>query len=293
MEGLGGAETSASKAVESSASGTASSKSRSKQGLRWQEHLNLLFDESTNTAKDVGPWIEEKFVYDMMSVLPSSLPHARQCEYISGANLPEFMTIMCDKCGDQIKKDQYRHSCREANVDYCKPCWHESIDEKLDVINEEDLLHLQDQWLNEGTKVRHKKEDRTGVISYGPDVVGDYKVKFDDNGEVSDHVQKDDLEPLLRESSIQCPAPFTAERLSSSGTIKCEGCKTRPAPKPKKGTKVRHIEEGRNGVVCYGPDSDGDYKVKFDDDGEESGYVQRDGLKLLESLEENASVRFK
>ena len=37
---------------------------------------------------------------------------------------------------------------------------------------------------------------------------------------------------------------------------------------------------GAAGVISFGPDSDGDYKITFDDDGKETGYVKRNVFTL-------------
>ena len=44
-----------------------------------------------------------------------------------------------------------------------------------------------------------------------------------------------------------------------------------------KGARV--IVDGKDGVISYGPDSDEEYKVKFDS-GSESGYLKADKLKV-------------
>ena len=44
------------------------------------------------------------------------------------------------------------------------------------------------------------------------------------------------------------------------------------------GGRVFHLEKKRAGIITYGPDSDGDYKVTFDDDQSESGYTKAGGL---------------
>ena len=62
---------------------------------------------------------------------------------------------------------------------------------------------------------------------------------------------------------------------SVSGYCKGSALKGRPFAK---GDIVKHTARGRIGMISFGPDSDQDFKVTFDDDGSESGYVKADGL---------------
>merc|ERR1711998_296074 len=101
-----------------------------------------------------------------------------------------------------------------------------------------------------GEHVLHVSGKKIGVIDYGPDSDGDYKVKFED-GERSGYVKAAGLRGsvfIIKKSTLH------------------------------KGEVVLHVSEKKIGVIDYGPDSDGDYKVKFED-GERSGYVQADGLR--------------
>ena len=101
-----------------------------------------------------------------------------------------------------------------------------------------------------GELVLHSSDGKIGVIDYGPDSDGDYKVKYHD-GNRSSYVK--------------------ASGLKGTAFVTNKGTFT-------KGELVLHLSDKRAGVIDSGPDSDGDYKVKYDD-GSQSGYVKADGLK--------------
>ena len=93
-----------------------------------------------------------------------------------------------------------------------------------------------DDYIKKGDAVTVLETGRTGVVTYGPDSDGDYKVTHTDETEFTD-----------------------ADALTKGDVLA-------------KGGRVFHLEKKRAGIITYGPDSDGDYKVTFDDDQSESGY---------------------
>ena len=48
-----------------------------------------------------------------------------------------------------------------------------------------------------------------------------------------------------------------------------------------KGTKVMRKSDGRKGVSTRDRDSDGEIKIRFDDDGSESGYINTSNVWAL------------
>ena len=100
-----------------------------------------------------------------------------------------------------------------------------------------------------GELVLHSSDGKIGVIDYGPDSDGDYKVKYDD-GSKSGYVKANGLKGT---SFIMSKTTFT------------------------KGDRVLHKSDLKVGVIDYGPDGDGDYKVNYGND-ERSEYVKADGL---------------
>merc|ERR1712166_742354 len=75
--------------------------------------------------------------------------------------------------------------------------------------------------------------------------------------------------------------------LNKDGTAPLKKTKPPPSVLPgEKGSKVRIVVKvgdaavGSTGIIAYGPDSDGDYKITFDHDGSKSKYVKRSAFKL-------------
>jgi hypothetical protein len=127
-----------------------------------------------------------------------------------------------------------RYRCQTCDWDYCHGCL---------------ARHggSPDDYIKKGDAVTVLETGRTGVVTYGPDSDGDYKVTHTDETDFTD-----------------------ADALTKGDVLA-------------KGGRVFHLEKKRAGIITYGPDSDGDYKVTFDDDQSESGYTKAGGLRA-ESL---------
>ena len=166
-----------------------------------------------------------------------------------------------------------------------------------------------------GKLVRHRESGRTGVISYGPDSDGDYKITYDDDGSTSGYLKRGVLEGttrllvllsaidaareakideeggeagggegavLLREAlalaqqyMLRSAVQALQREVESKEGDRSSDCSIDGSASEVKGKLVRHRESGRTGVISYGPDSDGDYKITYDDDGSTSGYLKR------------------
>ena len=68
-------------------------------------------------------------------------------------------------------------------------------------------------------------------------------------------------------------ARVQAKRVAGQSWQTCDECS--------KGDKARRKEDAREGVISYGPDSDKEYKITFDDNGEESGHLKAETIEIL------------
>ena len=134
-------------------------------------------------------------------------------------------------------------------------------------------------WSQEYTKGDQVRVDgKDGVIDYGPDSVKGYKVKFSD-GTLSGYLKADKIAQVVTDmtgvkaiaEALSASSSMTSLNLASNKLVEAQ-------LKLTKGARV--TVDGQSGVISYGPDSDKEYKVKFDA-GSESGYLKADKLRAI------------
>merc|ERR1711957_999399 len=139
--------------------------------------------------------------------------------------------------------------------------------------------------------------------------MGEYKVRYDDNGDKSSYIKSDTLFGMHPERvkydeciKIGLHSKNEYETFKTGGmfaemkslgfktiaeyeTFKAAGFEYYKSEKTIESIKKikykideRVIRENRLATVTYGPDSDGDYKVRYDDNGKESSYIKSDTL---------------
>eukprot|EP01045_Picozoa_sp_COSAG04_P040337 COSAG04_NODE_11738_length_691_cov_2.081081_1_plen_167_part_10 len=118
----------------------------------------------------------------------------------------------------------------------------------------------------EDTKVMRKSDGRIGVSitpQSGVEALGELKIRFDDDYSESNYTPYGDVWVL-----------------STAPSKPADGADWDPS-KHGKGTKVMRKSDGRRGVSTMDCDSDGEIKIKFDDDGSLSHYVKTGGVWVL------------